>query len=370
MGLAVNASIVDPLLSGLGVYTVNLIQTLSKIRPDLLVYTSCPEAFAPHQVRVSRLSSPMGPAYGKGAHLRRLIWAQWVLPRLMARDNVSPLLSTIPEGTIRGDIPQYLVVHDVTPLRFPKEYVLQRWYFQWYVRPLLRNARRIITVSEQTKADVITAFGISSSRIRVVPGGCNHEVFHAGINPEAVKAKYRLDAYVLYVGNFHPHKNLLRLIQAFQLVARDGWHQLVIAGKKDSRFFPVLEAMVEKLGLQGRVIFPGYIPGEDLPGLYAGATALVLPSLYEGFGLPVLEAMACGVPVIAAKSGAIPELVSGAGLLVDPMDPKDIGEAIHRVVTDCALRDRLVRVGVQRASRYSWCDTAERIAGILQECDP
>ncbi len=367
MGLAVNASIVDPLLTGLGVYTVNLVQELAKFRPDLLVYTSHPNVFAGNSIRVRTLSSPMGPAFGKSAHLRRLLWTQWGLPRRMIRDQVSLLLSTVPEGVIRGTIPQYLVVHDVTPLRFPKEYFLQRWYFQCYVGPLLRQAKGIIAVSEQTKTDVMSAFDIPPAGIHVVPGGCNHQVFHRDINPKAVKEKYGLDAYVLYVGNFHPHKNLSRLIQAFHRLGANRREQLVIAGKKDSRYFPPLAALVEQLGLQGHVVFPGYIPDCDLPGLYAGAKVLVLPSLYEGFGLPLLEAMACGTPVIAARTGAMPELVDGAGLLVNPASCEEIAQAIRTVVTDREIRERLCGLGVERAGQFSWHDTAEKIARVLEE---
>ncbi len=223
--LAVNASIVDPVLSGLGVYTVNVIKELRHIYHDLLIYTSHQEIFAQDQIRIRSISKPLGPAHGKGAHLRRLLWSQFILPKNLKKDNVSALLSTIPEGVFGGSIPQYIVVHDVIPLRFPKDYSLQWWYFQLYVRPLLRRAKRVITGSEQTKTDVMAFMGISPLQIRVVPDGCNHEIFHPKVNSGSVKKKYHLDLYCLSVGNFHPHKNLLRLIQAFHGLGKNGQYQ-------------------------------------------------------------------------------------------------------------------------------------------------
>jgi glycosyltransferase involved in cell wall biosynthesis len=367
--LAVNGSILDPILSGLGVYTVNLIEELQNIHDDILVYSAHPNVLSKGRIRVKYISKPVGPAYGKRGHLRRLLWTQFILPKELIRDKVEALLCPIPEGIIGRGVPQYVVVHDVTPLRFPKEYRLQWGYYHVYVRSLLRKAQQIITVSEQTKSDVVHFFGIPSSRIRVVPGGCNHKIFHAGISPDSVKNKYHLDEYFLYVGNFHPHKNLSRLIQAFGRVAQYSRHQLVLVGKKDTRYFPGLQAEVEKWGIQERVVFLGYVPLEDLPGLYAGATGFILPSLYEGFGLSLVEAMACGVPVIAGNFGAMKEVVKDAGILVDPTNPQEIADAMQRVLEDSAYRNTLVQCGLNRAQQYSWRTTAKMISGVMEEAD-
>ena len=365
--LAVNASIVDPVLSGLGVYTVNLIKELSEFQEDLIIYTSCPNAFAQDQARIRSISKPLGPTYGKCAHLRRLLWTQFILPKSMARDKATVLFSTIPEGVFGEAVPQYLVVHDVTPLKFRKEYSLQWWYFQLYVRSLLRRVKRIIAVSEQTKADIMTSFGIPPSQIRVIPGGCRHESFHANINPDSVKRKYHLNSYCLYVGNFHPHKNLFRLIQAFGALAKNACPQLVIVGNKDPRYFPGLQAMVERLGLNANVLFLGYVPQNDLPGLYAGAEVFILPSLYEGFGLPLVEAMACGVPVIAAKGGAMEAVVDKAGIMVDPTNINEMAEAMNQVLANPELRGTLCERGLRQAKNYSWSTTAKMVSQVLDE---
>jgi len=367
MGFAVNASIVDSAMSGLGVYTVSLVCELIKIHKDLLIYTSHPKVFPQDNVRIRTISRQLGPAYGKRAHLQRLLWSQFILPKNLARDNAKSLFSTIPEGVFGGSVPQYLVVHDVTPLKFPKVYSLQWCYFQLYVRPLLRKAKRVITVSEQTKADVTKFLGISPSQIRVIPGGCNHEIFHVDIRADLVKKKYHLQSYCLYVGNFHPHKNLLRLFQAFHDLAKNGQHQLVIAGKKDPRFFPELQSQVEKLGLHAKVVFLDYVPQEDLPGLYAGAALFILPSLHEGFGLPLVEAMACGVPVIAAKGGAMEEVVEKAGIMVDPTNMSEMADAMNQVLTNSSVRDTLRDLGLRQAQKYSWSISAKMVSQVLDE---
>ena len=369
MGLGVNASIVDPFLTGLGTYTVNLIRELIKIHQDLLVYTSHPQAFSIDHTQIRIISKQLGPAYGKRAHFRRLLWSQFILPRNLQKDKATALFSPVPEGIFNGTIPQYLVIHDVTPLKFPRDYALQWFYFQFYVRPLLRKAKRVITVSEQTKTDVLECFGISPRHICVIAGGCNHQIFHANIDTDYVKKKYGLQSYCLYVGNFHPHKNLVRLIGAFHRLPKNVKSQLVIAGKKDSRYFPVLKQIVEKLGLEKTVVFLGYVPLEDLPALYAGAAVFVLPSLHEGFGLPVVEAMACGVPVVAAKTGAMDELLKQSGILVDPTQPQELADAIHKVLTNKDCRERLSYFGIQEAKKYSWSTTAQMISNVIKECE-
>ena len=366
MSLAVNASIVDPYVSGLGVYTIQLVKELEKIRHDLFVYTSFPEAFRFISAKSKKIRFPLGPAYGKKAHLARLIWTQTVLPSRLLKDNISQIFTTIPECVLGISIPQTVVVHDLIPLKFPKDYPWQNAYFRWYVAPLLRRAKKIIAVSEQTKADVIAELRVNPCCINVVPGGCNHTDFHLHIDSTATKLRYGLHRYLLYVGNLHPHKNLARLIQAFARFSSRVSHQLVLVGKKDSRYYPSLAMLVEKLGLNDRVVFLDYVKQDDLGGMYAGAEAFVFPSLYEGFGLPLLEAMACGIPVVSGNTGATAEVAGGAGILVDPYSVKDLAEALEKVLTTRGIRQDLQERGLRRAQQYRWDRTARQISGIIE----
>jgi glycosyltransferase involved in cell wall biosynthesis len=365
MSLAVNASIVDPYASGLGVYTIQLVKELEKIRHDLFVYTSFPEAFRFTSAKRRNICIPMGPSFGKKAHLARLIWTQTVLPLRLFKDNIAHIFSPIPECMLGIRIPQTVVVHDLIPLKFPKDYPFQNAYFRWYVSPLLRKAQKIISVSEQTKCDLMADLGVNPGRIQVIPGGCNHADFHPHLDSREIKLQYGLHHYLLYVGNLHPHKNLARLIQAFASFATRISHQLVVVGKKDKRFFPSLEMLVQNLGLNGRVVFLDYVKQDDLGGMYAGADVFVFPSLYEGFGLPLLEAMACGIPVVSGSTGATAEVAGGAGILVDPRSVKDLAEALEYVLTTRGIRQDLQERGLRRAQQYRWDRTAQQVSALI-----
>jgi glycosyltransferase involved in cell wall biosynthesis len=365
--IAINASIVEPFLSGLGVYTVHLARELYALHDDVVVYTAFPNLCAVPASRCRSVRWRLQPSYGSLGHLRRLAWLQTVLPLRLMADRATVLLSPVPEGLLLRVIPQVIVVHDVLPLHFPHEYPRQQYYFRHLVPAVLKRARLIVAVSEHTRRDLAAFYGITSPNVHVVPNGFDAQRYRAGIASQSVKDKYGLEAYLLFVGNLLPHKNLSILLRAFASIAGRMAHQLVIAGKKDPRYYPALEAQVQALGLQGRVLFLDYVPAEDLPALYAGADACVLPSLYEGFGLPVLEAMACGTPVIASRASAIPEVAGEAALLFDPHDVHDMAQTIAAVLGHPDRRETMRHRGLARATQFSWRRTATAILGLLKE---
>jgi glycosyltransferase involved in cell wall biosynthesis len=364
--IAINASIVDPFLSGLGIYTVSLTRELAALHKDIVVYTADAERCGVPPARCRRVSRGVQPRWGGMGHLRRLLWLQTALPLRLVLDRAAVLLSPVPEGLLLPLVPQVVVVHDVLPLRFPQEYPRQQHYFRHLVPAVLRRARAVIAVSDSTKRDLVACYGLAPATIHVVPNGCDGQRFHPGIAPEAVARKYQLGAYLLYVGNLLPHKNLPTLLRAFAAVAGRVPHRLVIAGKKDPRYYPSLQAMAGALGLAERVLFLDYVPAEELPALYAGAAACILPSLYEGFGLPVLEAMACGTPVIAARRGALCEVAGEAAAWVEPSDAEAMAHAIEAVLQDPGLRRSLRAKGLQRAAAFSWRRTATMVLAILE----
>ena len=181
----------------------------------------------------------------------------------------------------------------------------------------------------------------------------------------AVTAHYGLGQrpYLLYIGTVQPRKNYQRLIQAFAQIEPD--YTLVIAGNRGWTFDSIL-AEVQKLGLEQRVFFPNFVAEADLPALYSAASLFVYPSLYEGFGLPALEALACGAPVVASNRSALPEVVGQAGLLVDPLDVTAIAMAMSRVLADEALRQELGRAGRIQAAKFSWTDMATKLLNLYQ----
>jgi glycosyltransferase involved in cell wall biosynthesis len=282
-------------------------------------------------------------------------------------DKVSLLFSPLPEGMIVPVVPQILTVLDVTPLHFPKEYPLQRYYLRYFVSKLLRKSAGIIAITENTKQDIITAYGIKPERISVILPGYDRSRYRFGVEPGAVKSKYALKSYLLYLGNLMPHKNLRRLLRAFALLHRELPYTLVIAGWKDPRHYRALEAETQTLGLAEKVLFLNYVPADELPALYTGAELFAFPSLYEGFGLPPLEAMACGCPVVVSNIASLSEVCGDAAYYVDPYDVKNIAEGIYKVATNRELKENLAIKGRERTKLFSWEKSAREHIKVFKK---
>lgn len=252
-----------------------------------------------------------------------------------------------------------VTVHDLMHVRHP-EFLPPDWVrtLEGDMRRTLRWADLIIAVSEFTKREIVEVFGFPEARIRVIHHGVD-AAFAPMADPhevERVRRKYGIPGrYVLSVGTLEPKKNHLRLVQAF--VAAVGGsladYALVLAGGRRWSW-PDLDRYLEGIPEAPRVILPGFVPAPDLPALYSGATCFVLPSLFEGFGMPVLEAMACGTPVIASTAGALPEVVGGAGILVDPLDAEGLTEALRSVLSQDELQATLRSRGLDRVKPFSW----------------
>jgi glycosyltransferase involved in cell wall biosynthesis len=282
-------------------------------------------------------------------------WEQLLLPVLAARAQAAALYS--PANLAPLAWPRNVVqIHDAAALRHPE------WYSKPYVRwqrallpRIARRAKLVITVSEFARAELIEFLGVPGERIRVVPGGVDAR-FGPAIDPEPVTRRLGLDKpYVLAVGDRGPRKNLVALRPAIPLLRKQGIDLVVAGGGRGHQLGAVLEGARDV----------GYVRDDDLPALYAGARAFALPSLHEGFGLTVLEAMAAGLPVVASSRAALPEVVTGAGLLADPDDWGLFAAAIVTAATDDHERARLREAGLQVARRYTWERSARAVHGIL-----
>lgn len=257
-----------------------------------------------------------------------------------------------------------LTINDLIPHHFKHLYRSELdWFGDSFTQASQMDA--ILVYSEHTKADVMEVLGVDSHRIHVVPLAAHKH--YAPVTDRMKLAEvlrhYGLSDqnYVLHVGSLEPRKNLTRLVEAFHEMTRESPelpHRLVFAGPRFSSYHSIFEA-IEHLGLQGRVVWLGAVPFDHLPLLMNGASVFVYPSLYEGFGLPPLEAMACGTPVIASSASSIPEVVGRAALLIDPYRVKDMTEAMTRVLTEPSLADRMRSEGLEQAARFSWDRTAE-----------
>ena len=325
----------------------------------------------------------LGPTDGRMRHhvyrlpqghvLLRKLWEQLVLPVGARRcgmdvvhlpDHVVPFLPPA-----RGVV---ATLHDAAPILMPETFgrVLGP-YKALSIRLTARLATRIIAISQATKRDLVRLAGARPERVHVVYYGLN-PVFRPVTDPArlaAVRARYRLpERFLIYVGTIEPRKNVDRILQGYALArARHGVQvPLVLAGQRGWLYQDTV-ALPERLGISEHVRWTDYIPQHDLPAVYSQATALVFPTLYEGFGLPLLEAMACGTPVITANVSAMPEVVGDAALLVDPLNVEEIGAAIDRVSADPELRARLAVAGPNRARQFTWERAARETVAVYEE---
>jgi glycosyltransferase involved in cell wall biosynthesis len=361
--LGVNASIVGTEPTGLGIYTIHLVRAIGRLRPGLVAYTSAPAALAAPGVSTRPVARHVRPERGTLGHAARLVWLQVGLRPRLLRDRIDLLLNTVPEGPIRPRVPQVTVVHDLLPLRYPAQYPRQQHYFRHLVPRVLRASRLVIADSESTRRDVLETYGIPAERVRVVPAGYDAETFRPGAGGETASGP----PYVLFVGNLLPHKNVLGLIEAFAAVPSGIPCRLVIRGAGRRANERQVRERIAALGLGPRVELRAYASGAELARLYRGAGAVVVPSLYEGFGLTALEAMASGAPVVASRTSSLPEIVADAALLVDPTDTRALADAMTALLARPELGGDLRRRGLARAGCFSWERTARGVLEVLDE---
>ena len=299
-----------------------------------------------------RVERPVGASSGFRGHA----WEQFILPTKLNAKSV--LWSPANTGPLFVSN-QALTIHDLSPLEHPEWFrgIFATWY-RLFLPVLAKRVRIVFTPSEHVKQSVISRFQIRN--VTVTPNG----VDHCSFTPEAKQEKYDLPScYILFIGSIEPRKNINALLRAWNEIKddfRDTW--LIIAGSGGSVFQPVKVAQVSE-----RVHFMGYVEDENLPGLFAGATLFVLPSLDEGFGLSVLEAMACGTPVIVSDGGALPEVMGDAGLIFDLSDPHNLSSLMKQCLSNYTLRQSMKEKGLARAKLFSWQRTAELIWKTLNE---
>ncbi len=295
-------------------------------------------------------------------------WDQVALPSALRRDRVDVFLSPYYKRPLSAPCPAVVTIHDLFFIGYPgRRRPLYDAVMTRLARLYAAGASAIIADSEHSRRAIVDRLGIAAGRTVVIPVGLGPE-FQPTAPTAVQRERYGLGPrYALYVGNFLPHKNLPRLLGAWAALpeALRSSHRLVLAGG-DRTGRPALAAAADSLGLRERVVFPGLIDDADLPALYGGADAVVQPSLEEGFGLPALEAMACGAPVVASRRGALPEVVGDAGLLVEPEDERALTAALSRVLGSSAERAALTRQGLARAAHFTSERTAGRVVDLLQ----
>ena len=297
------------------------------------------------------------------------IWFQWRLPALLRRVEADVLLS--PDGFLstRTDIPQLAVIHDLNFEHFPEDlpWAYRSYYRTWFPR-FARSAARIATVSNYSKQDLVSTYGVPEGRVDVVYNGVG-DVFRPSSAEERESAQREFAGghpYLICVGSLHPRKNIARLLTAFDRVAHTlPMVRLVVVGEAfwwDLR----MKRSWDELTHKDRVVFTGRLDQPRLRSALGGAEALAFVSYFEGFGIPVAEAMRCGIPVVAARATSLPEVAGDAAVYCDPFDTGDIARALERVLSEPALRARLADLGIERSARFTWDRTAQGLWASLE----
>ncbi|MCE8040711.1 glycosyltransferase family 4 protein [Halomonas daqingensis] len=276
------------------------------------------------------------------------------LSRSCKRNMVAFLPGFVPPAISFGSY--VFTIHDLNHLDRPENSSLgKRLFYRFVIRRGCKKAYAILTVSEFSRKRIVEWAGVSSDKVVNVGNGVDKS-FNSDVIP------YNLGTpYYLCVGNRKAHKNETRVVEAFAQADIDEGIHLVFTGASE----PSLEAMIQEHNLSSRVKFMGTVTEDELPSLYKGARGLLFPSLYEGFGLPVLEAMACGTPVITSNCTSLPEVAGDAAMLVDPLDTQELQDAIERLEQDASLRDELIVKGFDRAKLFTWEKTAQKVQEVL-----
>ncbi len=298
----------------------------------------------------------------------------WVLTgltmRLFKKNRPDVLFSPSHYIPLLSSVPQVFSIMDLSYEKFGQEYFrqydlqqLRRW-----TRLSTKKARKILTISHATKADIIEHYNTPPEKISVIYPGYNQELYQSRVpltKQTQVREKYGIKGkYFLYLGTLQPRKNILRLIKAFSVLG--GGTKLVIVGKKGWLYERILKVS-QKLGIEAKVIFPGFVPNEDLPALYKASIAFVLPSLYEGFGIPVIEAQACGAITIVSNVSSLPEIAGEGSLYIkNPKSVKHIAESLREALSiSKKRRDHLITLNKENIKRFSWTDAAKQALEII-----
>jgi len=300
------------------------------------------------------------------------LWDQIKLPFHLKKQSIDVFLTPYFKAPLYKSAKTVVIINDIIPLAAPQyqklKYFLKKSYFRAMTKRTVKKADRIITISQHSKKDIIKFFGIDSTKVEVITLSVE---FHNldKLKSEKIINRYGIkDKFIFYFGNFNPHKNIKGLLMAYNKLPDNikNHYGLVIGGKKNKHHSDLVK-LVKLLAIENKVIFVDFISDEDLPYFYNAAQLFVFPSLYEGFGLPVLEAMACETPVVASNSTSIPEVTGNAAILVDTNDTNQLSKAMKKVLLNETLQNDLIKNGIERAKKFSVEKMAHKILGVLSE---
>ena len=365
MRVAVDVRAMGGERSGVGFWVYNLVRSLARVdrENEYLLCSNRPVA----------IPFPLPPNFER--HVRAMpignLWLQTACPVDLARRGADVFHGTNFVVPLVSRTPRVATIYDLTPHLFPRYHTAGNNLVQRLVPASVRRSRLVIAVSEHTRRDLTALWNVPDAKLRVVHGAPGEEFFPRTDPAElaAFRARHGLpERFLLAVGTIEPRKNLAGIFDALALLKRDGItdHKLVLVGARGWRTGPIFDRL-ESLGLRDDVVFAGYQGWDTLPYYYSLARLLVFPSFYEGFGLPPLEAMACGTPAVVGDNSSLPEVVPDPALRVDANSPRALADAIKRLLADEGLRRRAAEEGLAWARTFTWDDVARKTLAVYRE---
>lgn len=369
MKIGIDARMYSSAFTGIGRYVYELVQGLAQLpqKHEYVLFMNEPE--------FSKFTPPDERFRAVRANAKHYSWKeQWRFARLLWKENLDLMHFTHFNAPLLYRRPSVVTIHDLTISFYPGKKFrspLYRLGYHVILHSIVKRAKRIFAVSENTKKDLIQITHVPAERILTTYLGVSSAFSPLDDPQKAAILKERYDIskpYFLYTGVWRDHKNLVRLLEAFKKLRQEGLEaQLIITGKEDPVYPEVLQA-VERLQLQNEVLFPGLVPEEDLIALYQFARVYAFPSLYEGFGLPPLEAMRCRVPVAASRVSSIPEICGeGNALYFDPLNVLDMSQKLYEAFTNEPLRAELSERGFQHSQKFTWENLAKTTVKVYEE---
>lgn len=350
-------------LTGIGQYTFQLLKILTQLGHRWTLYSH-----KPLLVSFTNQENIQYRTGDKNSCMMGAVWSQTMLPYLISQDQLDVFWSPRHHLPLLGNkkLPMVLTIHDIVYKLFSETVKRGNYFLESQLLPRsVKRANQIITVSETSKQDLITHLHTPAEKIKVIYPGLTEQAESALARTSLVSIGIE-KPYILFLGTLEPRKNLSRLIEAYAQLPENlrNQYQLVLAGghgwgDED------LPGLVTKLQLTGKVIMPGFISEQVRCTLLTHASLFTMPSLYEGFGSPVIEAMAAGIPVLTSSKGATAEVAQDAGILVDPYDTDQIKSGIEHLFSDDILRQQLIQQGIKRAKNFTWQSTAEKTLAII-----
>lgn len=351
----INGTILNETPTGLGVYVKNILKIFAKNKAEV-------EVFSPIEIkglRVKKVTKYVKPSYRKLGGLIRFLYTQLVLPFRVKKDEI--LYHPFQYLSILSRSKQIITIHDFIPLYYPEVAKHQYKYYKYFMPFLLRKAHKIICISNNTKEDILKFYKVDESKIKMVYNGYDRELFNEDNIDEGILKKYNIAyPYMIMVGASYPHKNLETAIKAFVKLENKKDCKLIIVGKT-SPYVESLKLLTKELKVEDKVVFLGYVEDEELKTLYNKSKAFVYPTLYEGFGLPILEAVACNTLVLSSNTSSLPEVAGEGAIMFDPNSVEELKKAMEKALNAGEEIEYIKKKAKENLQRFSWEKAAEEV---------